>query len=73
MSFKVDDVVEVTGENAPYRGNRGVVEEADSGFRVLPLIGVRFPGQVHLRWYTELELGHVDADAPTEQIPAVTG
>lgn len=73
MSFLVDDEVEVTSDRAPYFGKRGVVEEVDAGFRVLPLFGVRFPGQVHLRWYTELELGKVDADAPTEQIPAVTG
>lgn len=72
MPFKVDDEVQVTSEVAPYFGKRGIVEELDSGYRVLPLVGVRFPGQARLRWYSELELGPVDADAPTEQIPAVT-
>lgn len=72
MSFQIDDEVKVTSEMAPYVGQRGIVEELDAGYRVLPLVGVRFPGQAHLRWYSELELGPVESDAPTEQIPAVT-
>lgn len=73
MLFQIDDEVEVTSEVAPCFGKRGIAEQIDEGYRVLPLVGVRFPGQAHLRWYSELELGPVDADAPTEQIPAVTG
>lgn len=73
MSFQVDDEVEVTSESAPYFGKQGIVEELDAGYRVLPLVGVHFPGQAQLRWYSELELGPVGVDAPTEQIPAVTG
>lgn len=72
MSWMLDDTVQVTSEVAPYFGKQGIVEELDGGYRVLPLVGVRFPGQAHLRWYSELELGPVEADAPTEQIPAVT-
>lgn len=71
MSFQIDDEVVVTSEAAPYFGKQGLVEEVDGGYRVLPLVGVRFPGQAHLRWYTELELGAPKVDAPTEEIAAV--
>jgi hypothetical protein len=71
MSLEVDDEVKVTSEVAPFFGKQGLVEEIDGGYRVLPLIGVRFPGRVHLYWYTELELGPVGVESPTAEIPAV--
>lgn len=71
MSLEVDDEVKVTSEVAPFFGKRGLVEEIDGGYRVLPLIGVRFPGRNNLHWYTELELGLVELEAPTAEIPAV--
>jgi hypothetical protein len=71
MSLEVDDNVKVTSPVAPFFGKQGMVEEIDDGYRVLPLIGVRFPDRAHLRWYTELELGPVGVEAPTAEIPAV--
>jgi hypothetical protein len=71
MSLQIDDEIEVTSESAPYFKQRGFIEALDSGYRILPLVGVRFPNRSKVYWYSELEIRKVDADAPTEQIPVV--
>lgn len=73
MHLSVGERIEVTSKSAPGFGERGIAEEIDAHYAVLRLVGVRFEGQPHLRWYSELELGRAGADASTEQIEAVTG
>ena len=73
MSWKPDDEFVVVHPSAPFYGCDGHVTEVDLPFPY-PIKGLVSSGdRVVPCWFRLDELGPAQADAPTEQIPVVTG
>ena len=73
MSYRVEDNVTVIGSGAPFKSRNGVVKLIDDAWPTLVLFGVLLDGMITPCWFYADEISPHDVDAPTEQIPAVTG
>jgi hypothetical protein len=73
MLWKPDDEFVVTHPSAPFYGARGVVDNVNRPFPY-PIQGaVETPDGWKPCWWRLDEISPAEVDAPTEQIPAVTG
>lgn len=73
MQWKPDDTFVVTKPSAPFFGARGTVKRTDFPYPYPITADVETADGIKTSWFRLDEIEPAQADAPTEQLPAVTG